>query len=388
MRRGDRVPPFETVRLRKDGSVVHLSVTVSPIRDQFGTVIGASKVARDITERKRAEATEEIRTRQLRLLARISERLLLGQLSESDLLSSVFGEIGRLLGMEMLFHYRVADEPRTLRLASSDGVSEAARLPFATMRFGELLCGRVAESGKRLIVEDLQHSEQPGSDVLAATGATSYAGFPLVVGGRLLGTVAFVSATRTHFDPGNVEVIGTACDMLAASLARDQLLAEMREAERRMRDSEERLRLALESAELGMWSSDHVSRALTCTPIFKRQLGFAADAPLATDGDFLALVHPDDRQNVAAVWYESVRRREPLRAECRVEWPDGSLHWLEVRARRSSTPMVGRGGRSASPAMSASVRWQKQPCATARRACVAFCANRPRVSCRPTPLGA
>jgi PAS domain S-box-containing protein len=53
--RGDRVEHFETVRVAKDGRRLDISLTVSPIRDDAGHVIGASKIARDITERKRAE---------------------------------------------------------------------------------------------------------------------------------------------------------------------------------------------------------------------------------------------------------------------------------------------------------------------------------------------
>ncbi len=54
--RGEPVRHFETVRLRKDGRRVDISVTVSPIRDAGGRVVGASKIARDISERKRGEA--------------------------------------------------------------------------------------------------------------------------------------------------------------------------------------------------------------------------------------------------------------------------------------------------------------------------------------------
>jgi|GEM_PF-916863 len=53
--RGELVPHFETVRMRKDGEPVHVSVTVSPIKDAEGKIIGASAIARDLTERKRAE---------------------------------------------------------------------------------------------------------------------------------------------------------------------------------------------------------------------------------------------------------------------------------------------------------------------------------------------
>ena len=57
---------FETTRRRKDGSVIDVSVTISPIRDSHGNVAGASTIARDITERKRAadalaEAEERFR---------------------------------------------------------------------------------------------------------------------------------------------------------------------------------------------------------------------------------------------------------------------------------------------------------------------------------------
>jgi PAS domain S-box-containing protein len=54
-KRGERVGPYETVRLRKDGKPVHVSVTVSPIIDGNGQIIGGSAIMRDISERKRAE---------------------------------------------------------------------------------------------------------------------------------------------------------------------------------------------------------------------------------------------------------------------------------------------------------------------------------------------
>jgi PAS domain S-box-containing protein len=57
VRRGESIRHFDTVRLRKNGSVVDVSVTVSAIKDAAGKIIGASKVARDISERKMAETT-------------------------------------------------------------------------------------------------------------------------------------------------------------------------------------------------------------------------------------------------------------------------------------------------------------------------------------------
>jgi PAS domain S-box-containing protein len=55
VRRGESVEHFETVRVRKDGRKIDVSVTISPIRDSSGVIVGASKIARDITERKLKE---------------------------------------------------------------------------------------------------------------------------------------------------------------------------------------------------------------------------------------------------------------------------------------------------------------------------------------------
>jgi PAS domain S-box-containing protein len=55
IRAGERVDHFETVRLRSDGQPIHVSLTISPIKDEQGHVVGASKIAREITDRKQAE---------------------------------------------------------------------------------------------------------------------------------------------------------------------------------------------------------------------------------------------------------------------------------------------------------------------------------------------
>jgi PAS domain S-box-containing protein len=59
IRRGERLDHFETIRVAKDGRRLNISITVSPIKDSAGHVIGASKVARNITERKNAEEREQ-----------------------------------------------------------------------------------------------------------------------------------------------------------------------------------------------------------------------------------------------------------------------------------------------------------------------------------------
>jgi two-component system, chemotaxis family, CheB/CheR fusion protein len=63
--RGEKVDRYDTVRRRKDGSLVNVSLTVSPIRDETGRIVGASKIARDITARKQAEERQRLLTAEL-----------------------------------------------------------------------------------------------------------------------------------------------------------------------------------------------------------------------------------------------------------------------------------------------------------------------------------
>ncbi len=56
LRRGQKIEHFETLRRRKDGKLIYVSLTVSPLRDDHGQIIGASKIARDISDKQRAEA--------------------------------------------------------------------------------------------------------------------------------------------------------------------------------------------------------------------------------------------------------------------------------------------------------------------------------------------
>ncbi|MFX4087363.1 MULTISPECIES: PAS domain S-box protein [Sphingobium] len=65
LRRGERVADFETVRRRKDGSFIDIALTVSPVKDAAGNVLGASKIARDITPNRRAAEHQDLILREM-----------------------------------------------------------------------------------------------------------------------------------------------------------------------------------------------------------------------------------------------------------------------------------------------------------------------------------
>jgi PAS domain S-box-containing protein len=109
IRRGDRVDHCETIRRHKDGNLIDVSLTISPMRDANGTVMGASKIARDITDRRRTEAqiavlAREAEHRAKNLLANVKAVIHLSQAGTPDgLKKAIEGRIEALANVHSLF---------------------------------------------------------------------------------------------------------------------------------------------------------------------------------------------------------------------------------------------------------------------------------------------
>lgn len=110
LRRGERIEHFETVRIAKDGRLLDISLTVSPIRDEAGRVVAASKSARDIGGRKRAEEAMREDHRTVELLNGIGTRLA-AELDLGRLLQAMTDETTALTGAEFgAFFYNAVGE--------------------------------------------------------------------------------------------------------------------------------------------------------------------------------------------------------------------------------------------------------------------------------------
>lgn len=109
IRRGERVEHFDTIRRRKHGSLIAVSLTISPVRNKEGKVIGASKIARDITEQKRAQdliatLAHEAEHRSKNLLANVQAAVNLSQSPTSEgLKHAIEGRIRALANVHSLF---------------------------------------------------------------------------------------------------------------------------------------------------------------------------------------------------------------------------------------------------------------------------------------------
>jgi PAS domain S-box-containing protein len=109
IRRGERIDHYETIRRRKDGSLIDISLTVSPVKDAQGKIVGASKIARNITDRKRNEENiatlaREAEHRTKNILATVQATVNLSQSKTPDgLKRAIEGRIQALANVHALF---------------------------------------------------------------------------------------------------------------------------------------------------------------------------------------------------------------------------------------------------------------------------------------------
>ena len=225
IRRGEKIAHYETIRRRKDGALLNISLSVSPVFDAQGNIIGASKIARDITHRKQAE-------QRLRLLWEAAAVLLSAD-NPDPMLRGLIAKIAPHLGVDVYFNYLVNDSGDALRLASCDGIPLEAARTMTRLEFGQSICGTVAFERRAIVVSQIQQSDDPEAESLKRFGIRAYVCNPLVAENRLVGTLSFGSRTKDHFDPEEVAFLETLCHYVTMAYERLRLLNELKEADRR-----------------------------------------------------------------------------------------------------------------------------------------------------------
>jgi PAS domain S-box-containing protein len=231
LKRGERIEHDETVRVRKDGRRVDVSLTISPVRDADGQVVGASKIARDITARKHSEEVSRGQAERLRLLWEAAEVLLTTN-DVDAMLRSLFSRIAPRLGVDTYFNYAVNEAGDALSLVSCAGIPEESARAIERLEFGQAICGTVAVHRQPLAATHIQDSDEPKVQLVRSFGIRAYACNPLLAGERLLGTLSFASHSRDQFSADELEFLQTICRYVAAACERLRLVEQLRRADR------------------------------------------------------------------------------------------------------------------------------------------------------------
>jgi PAS domain S-box-containing protein len=200
IRAGRRIDHRETVRVAKDGRRVAISITVSPIRNASGNVIGASKIARDITDRRQSE--EQLRDSRNRAAA---EAAALARLSEASTrlwrcgtLQAGWDEILRtvksLTGAEKGNVQLVSADGKTLSIVAQDGFDDAFLVTFDEVSVDDrrAACGRALATARTVVIQDVMHDPEYEAfqDIARHAGYRAVTSVPLFgANGEKLGAI-------------------------------------------------------------------------------------------------------------------------------------------------------------------------------------------------------
>lgn len=248
---------LETIRKRKDGVIIDVSMHISPIIDPRGEVIGLSRIARDITERKHTEAARAREARRTKLLADAAHNLLSSK-SPERIVREIFAQVAPELDLEIYLNYMVARAGNVLELNSHAGISNEIAEKIHTFPFGRAVCGSVAQQRRPWIISQAEVLVHPELDLLRAEGIKAYACNPLVAGGKLIGTLSFASRTRPGFSSEDVEYLRTICDFVA--LAQERALYQQN-LEQRVQERTAKLQESMGELEAFSYSVTHDMRA-------------------------------------------------------------------------------------------------------------------------------
>lgn len=328
IQRGERLEHYETVRLRKDGSLIDISLTVSPIKDAAGKIVGASKIARDITGRKRAEESIVRRLDEQAALYRFTDRLYRAE-SLIDVfdagLDAILGALHCNRASILLF-----DDQGVMRFVAWRGLSDQYRRAVD----GHSPWKPGARDPHPIVVDDIDLADEPESlkATIKGEGIRALAFIPLVANGVVIGKFMTYYETPHAFTDQEIELAVTIARQLCFSLERMRAEEARRLAEERLRRNEERLRLATQAGKIGLWDWDIPANHVSWTKSLYSIHGVEEDTFDATVQGFTALVHPDDRGRVSDAIQHSLKENVPYELEFRAVRPDGQIVWLFTNA--------------------------------------------------------
>ncbi|MEO8483750.1 MAG: PAS domain S-box protein [Acidobacteriota bacterium] len=277
IRRGESVEHMDTVRRAKDGRLLNVSVTSSPIRDDAGVVIGASKVARDVTaERRDADRLRE-REEQLRLYA-----------EHSPVAVAMFD-------CEMRYCVASRSWLEDFHLGDRDivGLCHYDVFPDIPERWREI--------HRRCLAGAIETCHE--DPFVRADGQTYWLRWAI---------------RPWHISSGPIGGIIVFCEDITAR----------KDAETAVHTTAERTRFALESAGVGIWDADYTTGVVRWSEILERHAGLGPGTFGGTFDDFITLIHPDDRAATQQAFTTAMQSGPDFSLQHRFVRPDGSVRWM------------------------------------------------------------
>ena len=331
LRAGERVENHESVRFTKAGERLAVSLTISPLRDAAGRVVGCSKIARDITKAKQAEAalrhSEQRLAREVagaQTLQSISTRLISESTPES-LYAQILGAAMGLMASDAASVQMLAADHTSLRLLACRNFHPDSAAFWQQVEVGAgSTCSKALSDNERVVVVDIEtcafmagtqdqeEYRRSGIRAVQSTPLRSRTGRPL----GMLSTHWRSPHTLTDDDFRFFDVLARqAADLIERTLAEEAL-----------RDSEECFRLIANTAPVMIWMTGAEKQITYLNQTWLDYTGRPLDAVLGQRQ--AEVLHPDEAERCREVYEKAFARREPFQMEHRLRRHDGEFRWV------------------------------------------------------------
>ncbi len=313
LRHGERVEPFDTIRIRKGGEQVHVSLSISPVRDSLGNIVGSSKIARDITERQRVQdALRESEGRFRHLILSLPVALYTtdteGRITLfNEPAAQLWGrrpEIGETLRSGSWRIYRPDGTP----LDYDDSPMAVSLRQNRPIRGEEIILER--PDGTRTCV--LPHLEPMRDAAGQPTGAVNM-------------LVDITDRRRAE------EVLQESHDELEVRVRNRTM--DLLKANEELQERDLQLSTAQQIAHFGSWAWDLRTSVVTWSEQLYQIYGVPNGAFDQTLASFLEHVHPGDRDTTTTNLQTAIRTHQPFDFEERIIRPDGTIRFLHTQGK-------------------------------------------------------
>ena len=317
--RGERVDHFETVRVRADGTRIDISATVSPLKDADGRIIGASKIARDISERKAQERKLQAQLARLRLLEHITRAI-----GERQDLHSIFQVAIRSLEEHLPIDFgcialqELAGQP--LEIACVGTRSQSLALELALPERAQISIDqnglRRCLKGELVYEPDISESSFPLTGRLARGGLRALVIAPLGAKNSVFGVMVAARRERAGFASTDCEFLRQLSEHLALAAHQVKLHSALQQAYEDLRQSQQAVMQQERLRALGQMASGiahDINNALSPASIYAQSL-LERDGTLTDSArESLRVIHRaiDDVGQTVSRMRMFYRQREP-----------------------------------------------------------------------------
>ncbi len=320
---------IELMRLKKDGTLFPISLSVAPVRNDRNEVIGILGAAEDITERKTYENRLEWNLRRNELLSETAS-LLLQSNDPQALVERLCRQVMEFIDCQVFFNFLEDPQKGNLHLNAYAGIPESEARKIERLEHGIAVCGWVAQNRQPMICEDIQNRDDALTDLVKSYGIQAYCCHPLMFQDRLIGTLSFGRCSHPRFEKEEIDLMASVTNLVAVAMNRI-------ETENKLRDSESRFRMFAELAPLGIVISDEQENVLYANPRFTEIFGYTIeDMPSVQQWWELAYTDEAMRSSIREEWQKAVEESRRTQSEIKpMEYPvtckDGNVRHIEFR---------------------------------------------------------